>query len=142
MFSVCGLFIISSLFFNDFKSEELLMIGIFLVFWSYFEFKVLFAYRWMTSGKEVIEIKEGNFYYMKQISQRGIPTCVPLSEISSFTYTEEALKGFWGEINKSIFMVGGEVIEYKSGESVKRLGMKLDQKDAVKVIEFIKRQIK
>lgn len=142
LFSACGLFILSSLFVNDFKSEELLMIGIFLVFWSYFEFKVLYAYRWLKMGKEVIEIKEGHFYYMKQISKRGIPTCVPLSEISKFSYTNDALSGFWGEINKSVFMVGGEVVEYKSGESIKRLGMKLEQKDAEKVVEVLNRFIK
>lgn len=142
-FTACGLFIFGSLFVYDFKSDkEIIMIVIFLIFWGYFEYKVIYALQWNKKGKEVLSFKDGVFSYMKQISKRGLPIQVPISSIECFAYTEDSEGGLWNDINNSSFMVGGEVIEYKASDSIKRLGMKLDKKDAVKLSDFLNKQLK
>ena len=54
-----------------------------------------------------------------------------------FRYAEDTEKGFWSEINKSSWMVGGEVIEYAIDEKIKRLGMKITKKDAHQLIQLL-----
>lgn len=137
-YSLCGLIIFGSLFFYDFKdTSEVLMIVIFLLFWGYFEFKVLYAIQWNRKGKEIITMKNGMFSYVKQLSKRGIPLEMSISKMRPFGMIEDAEGGFWNEINNSSFIVGGEVIEYMSDESIKRLGVKLSKKDGSQLVTLL-----
>ena len=141
-FTICGLIIFSALFFHDFKDTgEFLLVVIFLLFWGYFEFKVLYALRWNKQGKEVVIIKNAKFSYVQQISKTGIPVEVDIVQMKPFAVVKEE-DGFWNEINNSIFIVGGEVIEYRSGESIKRLGLKLNQKDALQLVTLLNKTAK
>ena len=68
------------------------------------------------------------------INGRGIPIKSSVSKMRPFRYAEDTEKGFWSEINKSPWMVGGEVIEYAVEEKIKRLGMKIPRKEAQQLI--------
>jgi len=142
-YSLCGIVIFSSFFFYDFKdSSEVLMILIFLLFWGYFEFKVLYAIQWNRRGKEIVTIKDGIFSYVKQLSERGIPFEISIDKMKPFCVVEDTENGFWNEINNSTFIVGGEAIEYNSDESVKRLGIKLVKKDAIQLVNLLNKTAK
>jgi len=132
-----GLVIIISLFTYGFNKDELVMVGIFLIFWVYFEVKIVHAIRWNRAGKEIIEVKNGEFIYLKEINGRGLPIKTKISQMRPFRYAEDTEKGFWSEINKSSWMVGGEVIEYAIDEKIKRLGMKIPKKDANQLITLL-----
>ncbi len=133
----CGIIIITSLFTYGFNKDELIMVGIFLIFWAYFEIKIVHAIRWNRGGKEVLELKNGEFIYYKMIKGRGFPIKTQISKMRPFRYAEDTEKGFWSEINKSSWMVGGEVIEYAIDEKIKRLGMKITKKDAHQLIQLL-----
>ncbi|MBK20935.1 MAG: hypothetical protein CMP63_01270 [Flavobacteriales bacterium] len=133
----CGLVIIVSLFTYGFNKDELVMVSIFLIFWAYFELKIVHAVRWNKRGKEIIELKNGEFTYYKLISGRGLPIKSHITKMRPFRYAEDTEKGFWNEINKSSWMVGGEVIEYAIEEKIKRLGMKISKKDANQLITLL-----
>jgi hypothetical protein len=139
--SFCGAVIIISLFTYGFNKEELLMVSVFLIFWSYFEVKIIHAIRWNRSGKEILEVKKEEFVYNKVINGRGFPIKTQTSKMRPFRYAEDTQKGFWSEINKSSWMVGGEVIEYAIDEKIKRLGMKLPKKDANQLITLLNKTI-
>ena len=140
--SVCGLIIITSLFTYGFKKEEYLMVGIFLIFWTYFEIKVIYAIRWNKFGKEEIKIKEGEFTYLKSVNGRGFPSVMDKNKLSPFIYAEDTERGLWSDINKSSWFVGGEVVQYELEGAVKRLGMKLSKKDANQLITLLNKSIK
>ena len=133
----CGLVIIVSLFTYGFNKDELLMVSVFLIFWAYFEVKIVHAIRWNKGGKEILELKNGEFTYHKVINGRGIPKATQISQMRPFRYAEDTEKGFWNDINKSSWMVGGEVIEYAIDEKIKRLGMKIPKKDANQLITLL-----
>jgi hypothetical protein len=135
--TICGLIIFGALFFSDFKKEEYLGVGIFLIFWTYFEFKVVHAIRWNAFGKEILHIKDGEFSYLKSISERGFPQVVEVSKLSAFRFATDSESGLWSDINKSSWFVGGEVVEYQSDGSVKRIGMKLSKKDALQLVNLL-----
>ena len=86
---------------------------------------------------EVLELKNGEFTYQKVINGRGLPIKTKISQMRPFRYAEDTEKGFWSEINKSSWMVGGEVIEYAIDEKIKRLGMKIPKKDANQLITLL-----
>tara|TARA_B110000211_G_C13927929_1_gene485844 strand:+ start:223 stop:774 length:552 start_codon:yes stop_codon:yes gene_type:complete len=137
-YSLCGLVILSSFLFHEFKnSQEVLLVVIFLLFWGYFEFKVLYAIQWNRKGKEIITMKDGVFSYVKQLSKRGIPLEMKIDKMKPFGMIEDTEGGFWNEINNSTFIVGGEVIEYMSDESIKRLGIKLSKKDGSQLVTLL-----
>ncbi len=133
----CGLVIIVSLFTYGFNKDELLMVSVFLIFWAYFEVKIVHAIRWNKGGKEILELKNSEFTYHKVINGRGLPIKTQISQMRPFRYAEDTEKGFWNDINKSSWMVGGEVIEYAIDEKIKRLGMKIPKKDANQLITLL-----
>lgn len=140
--SLCGFIILISLFTYGFKKEEYLAVGIFMIFWTYFEIKVIHALRWNKAGKELISIKEGEFSYLKTINGRGFPNVNNLSQVSQFHYAEDTESGLWNDINKSSWFVGGEVVEYAIEDSIKRLGLKLPKKDAIQLANLLNKTIR
>jgi len=135
--TLCGLVIFVSLFTYGFNKDELLMVSVFLIFWAYFEVKIVHAIRWNKGGKEILELKNDEFTYYKMINGRGFPVKYSILKMRPFRYAEDSEKGFWNEINKSSWMVGGEVIEYAADEKIKRLGMKVPKKDAIQLITLL-----
>lgn len=142
--SLCGLAVLVQLLFysDDFEKRHVAFLLIYLSFWAYLEFKVLFAYRWNRIGKEVIEIKEGKFTHTKVVGKRGFPFEANKASLSEFLYEESTEKGIWNDINRAAWMVGGEVIQYNAGDKVRRLGMKLPKKDAIKLAELLNKFLK
>ena len=87
LFSLCGLAIISQ-FFYDYPSSTKLFFVVYLIFWLFFEFKVIYAIRWRKFGKEVITIDKESIYLTKKIGERGVTERYDLSAIDAI----EALK--------------------------------------------------
>ena len=141
--SLCGLAVLVQLFFylDDFESNQIAFLLIYLSFWAYLEFKVLFAYRWNKKGKELIEIEEGQFSYTKLVGKRGLPFEATKDSLGKFQYEESTEQGIWNDINRAAWMVGGEVIQYNANDKVRRLGMKLSKKDALKLAELLNKFI-
>ena len=135
--SFCGLIILISLFTYGFKEDEYIMVGIFLIFWGYFEVKVVSAVVWNRTGREVVTIKNSEFSYLKEMNGRGLPKITPLKNMSDFKYADDVETGIWSDINKSSWMIGGEVIEYNADDGVRRLGMKLPKKDAKQLVQLL-----
>lgn len=138
--SFCGLAVFSQLFFPYSKDEKIILV-VYLVLWAYFELKVVYAYRWQKSGKELIEIKNDKFSYTQLLGMRGLPKEYLLADLKNFKYQEKTEKGFFNDINKSAWMVGGEVIEYEVKDSIKRMGMKLSKSDASQLVNLLNKQI-
>ena len=135
--SLCGLIILISLFTYGFKEDEYIMVGIFLIFWGYFEVKVVSAVVWNKTGREVVTIKNSEFSYLKEINGRGLSKITPLKNMSDFKYANDVETGVWSDINKSSWMIGGEVVEYNADDGVRRLGMKLSKKDAEQLVQLL-----
>lgn len=139
--TVCGAIIIASLFWNNYKKEEYIMVTIFLLFWVYFEYKVLAALQWYAKGVELIRVQDDSFTYIKQINGRGFPLEDAVSNLKSFKYINPNQNGILGDINNSSWMLGGEVIEYEADGNVRRFGMKLPESDAKQLVNLLNKTI-
>lgn len=137
LWTFCGLAVVFQVIQTSYTKEERLFMLIYLVFWIYLELRVLHAFRWNRKGQERIEIKNGEFTYTKLIGKRGLPFSCATADLSEFHYEKSTEKGLWNDINRSFWMVGGEVVQYKFKDKIRRLGMKLPQKDAQKLAELL-----
>lgn len=135
--SICGLIIITSLFTYDYNKDEYVMVGIFLIFWGYFEYKVIYALRWNLKGEEVIELDGQQMIYTKLLAGRGLPQFFDIKMMKHFIYNEATERGFFSDVIKSSWFVGGEVIQFAYDDSLKSLGMKLPKKDADQLIVLL-----
>ena len=140
--SICGVAVISQLFIDSYTSQEKLFMSIYLVFWAYLEFKVLHAFRWNRWGKELIVLNQGRLNYTKAIGKRGLPIDFELSQIAGFQYVSEVEKGIWNDINRSVWMVGGEVIQFVVDGKVRRIGMKLSAKEGERLARLLNKYVK
>ena len=59
LFSLCGIAIMSQ-FFGDYDNETKVFFGVYVAFWLFFEFKVVYAYRWRKYGVERIIVDKEN----------------------------------------------------------------------------------
>lgn len=132
--TLCGLIIITSLFTYGYNRDEYVMVGIFLIFWGYFEYKVIYALRWNLKGQEVIELDGEQMMYTKFVSGRGLPQFFDLKLMKHFVYNEATERGFFSDVIKSSWFVGGEVIQFGYDDAVKSLGMKLQKNDANQLV--------
>jgi len=94
LFSLCGLAIISQ-FFGDYDRNTKVFFGIYLVFWLFFEFKVIYAYCWRKNGEERIIIDENKLIIIKEIGERGVTQRFQLDNVKN-------LKLFESDQNKMI----------------------------------------
>jgi len=141
--TLCGAAVVVQLLLygEEFTREQTTYLLIYLSLWTFFEFKVLNAFRWVKTGKELIEIKDGTFTYTKMFGKRGMPAVHDCSAVSKFEYQESTEAGILNDINRSIWIVGGEVIQYQTERKVRRLGMKLPKKDALKLEELLNKHL-
>ena len=136
----CGLAVVWQLFY-PYSSNQKIILVVYLGLWAYFEFKVLHAFRWQKSGKEVIELKNNKLIYTALIGKRGLPVEYEITDIKGFKYLESTETGFFNDIAKSTWLVGGEVIEFQVKDSLKRIGMKLNKKDASALVALLQKQL-
>lgn len=127
--SCCGLAVIAQFFFDMDRNQKLFLV-IFLVFWAYFEYQVMQALRWRKSGREVIKITDEKMHYVKEISGRGTERIYETKTLSPLVYLADANEGFFNVLNQSSWMPGNEVLEYKAGDRMRRLGIQLNKNDA------------
>ena len=59
LFSICGILLFSQIF-GDYEKTTLLFFGVYMAFWLFFEFKVIYAYRWRKYGVEEIILSISN----------------------------------------------------------------------------------
>jgi hypothetical protein len=139
--TLCGLVVMFQLLFyaSEFAKEQLVFLLIYLSLWAYLEFKIFYAFLWNRKGKELIKVEGGSFSYTKLMGERGLPFEVNNTALSKFTYEKSTERGILNDINRSAWMVGGEVIEYAAGDKLRRLGMKLSESDAVKLAGILSR---
>ncbi len=139
--SCCGLVVLFQLvlYASEFEKEQIVFLLIYLSLWAYLEFKIFYSLLWNRNGKELIKVEGGSFSYTKLFGERGLPFEVDNAALSTFKYEKSTERGILNDINKSAWMVGGEVIEYTAGDKLRRLGMKLSENDAVKLSGILSR---
>lgn len=140
LFSICGIAILSQ-FFVDYPMETKLFFGVYVAFWLFFEFKVIYAFRWRKYGSEIFTIEGNNIILSKLIGSRGITETYPVEDVRNFqliTYKDN----FVHAINSNYWSVNKYTISFDFNNQTIPFGIELNEKQAKNIIHTINNFVK
>lgn len=137
MFSICGVLIFSQFFF-DYDNKAKLFFAIYVAFWAFFEFKVIYAYRWRKSGKEKIIVSKKELHLIKEIGRRGITQKYENDDIENLSVLKDEDGGFFKYMNTSYWNINKYSLVFMANNLKVPFGIDLSESDAHKICKKIK----
>ncbi|MCO6501079.1 MAG: hypothetical protein J5I47_11995 [Vicingus serpentipes] len=141
LFSLCGIAIISQ-FFGNYDNGTKVFFGAYVAFWLFFEFKVIYAYRWRKYGMERIIVDKENLTLIKEIGQRGITQKYPLNEIRNLGVFVNKDSNFVKSITSSYWNINKYTLAFDYEENTIPFAIDLSPKDVKLVLKEFKDYLK
>jgi hypothetical protein len=110
-------------------------------FWFYFEYKVIYAFRWRKWGKEVLRLTEGKLSVHRQIGKRGMPRHYALDYIKNVRLFKDNSNSFFKVMNNSYWVVSGETLAFDYQGKTVVFGLELNDADAQAFCKWLKYNI-
>ena len=140
LWSICGAIVLLELFSNISKEQKLFM-AIYIVFWLYFELKMLAVIRWRTSGLECLRFIENKLILEKTVQGKGFPVELSFDEIKKVHIPEISKVSFAAVFNNSYWLEGQETIVIETPKKKYGFGFQLKKSDSEKIMKEILRQV-
>ena len=137
----CGLVIIVYLFFTDELSDRKIYFYTFLVFWTYFLYKVVRVLIWRRFGIEFIRIDEDKFSVKKSLLGYGIAKEFMTSNIKKIKLAPLDEKSFSKVFNDSFWIVGQGTIIINALEKEYNFGSQISKEDGEKIVKVLNSKI-
>ncbi|MDQ3190312.1 MAG: hypothetical protein M3Q58_01830 [Bacteroidota bacterium] len=138
--SVAGLIILTQIF-EEYNREQKTFMFIWLLFWAYFEYISVYALLWKKYGYEKIAVKDGKFFYKRNIKGRGKTQIFAKPSKENINIEKDNESSILSSLNKSYWIVGAEKILINSNSNKVKLGIKLNNNEAASVLKLIKRHL-
>jgi len=141
MWLVIGITMVWAFFTLKLTQQENLIIGIFLVFWTYYAHRVGRAFLWLLYGKEMLKINEVGLSIKRSIRGYGKAKEYFHENIDKMRVhqpKENSIQAAWEE---SPWVSGGERLEFDYAGKVVRFGRKLPEKDAKIIFQMITKRV-
>jgi hypothetical protein len=136
LFSLCGIAIFSQ-FFEPYDSGTKVFFGVYIAFWLFFEFKVVYAYRWRKMGIERIILENEELFLIKTIGKRGITQKFQLDEIKSIDFYKDANGKFVKSMNTSYWNINKYHLVLNLDKTIIPFAIDIENKDAKKIMELL-----
>lgn len=141
LFSLCGIFILAQ-FFYDYDRSSKLFFAVYLAFWMFFEFKVVYAYRWRLLGVEKIKISSSEFSLTKEIGKRGITQVFELNEVGNVRLFESDEHSFIKAMNSSYWNINKYSLVFDYKNQPNPFAIDLEKNEAKKLLKEIEQFIR
>lgn len=141
LFSICGLAIISQ-FFEDYEPSYKVFFGVYIAFWLFFEFKVIYAFRWRKYGEEKIIIEDGSIYLIKTIGKRDATQHFKIEDVKKVTMFSSDGTSFISSMNKSYWNINKYQLALQLENSVMPFAIDIDQKESKHLLKELQKFIK
>tara|TARA_B100000965_G_scaffold402762_1_gene429427 strand:- start:2086 stop:2616 length:531 start_codon:yes stop_codon:yes gene_type:complete len=138
--TLCGLAIVSQLFTNV-DSELKTMILVFFAFWAYFEYLVVKAFRWRKSGEEQFFITEEQLQYGRTYNNRGFLKPYRKDLVNKVRFIDDDQNTFVKVFSDSYWVIGGERLAFTVSGKVIPFGLRLNDKEAKKLVQLINKEL-
>ena len=136
LFSFCGIAIFSQ-FFGDYSNGTKIFFGVYVAFWFFFEFKVVYAYRWRNKGLEKIVIENEKLILIKEIGKRGISQSYDLKNITTLRLFKNEDSDFVKSMTSSYWNINKYTIAFNYQENAIPFAIDLQKKEASNIIKEI-----
>ncbi|PCJ27366.1 MAG: hypothetical protein COA97_03610 [Flavobacteriales bacterium] len=137
LFSLCGLAILSQ-FFQDYDAGTKVFFGIYVAFWFFFEFKVIYAYRWRKYGEEKIIVENSQFSLIKTIGSRGVTQRFNIDEIKKIDFYKDANGGFVKSMNTSYWNINKYHLVLTLDKSIIPFAIDIETKEAKRILNELR----
>jgi hypothetical protein len=141
LWTLCGIIVMSQ-FFTPVSKEVKLFMGIWFIFWIYFEYKIGYAYLWRKAGREIIKIGKEHVTLKKDINGSGKEHSYLKENMRDVRLVEMSSKNFARQMNSSFWVVGGETILFDYLGKTISFGMQLSEMEAQQVLRQLKIALK
>lgn len=141
LFSICGGSIFTQ-FFGDYDAGTKVFFGVYIAFWLFFEFKVIYAYRWRKFGAERIVVEEDGLILIKTIGKRGITQKYKSEEIKNVSFFKNPDGDFVKSMNTSYWNINKYVLCLNLENNQVPFGIDLENKAAKKIMNEINSALK
>jgi len=136
LFSFCGAAIISQ-FFGNYANTTKIFFGVYVAFWFFFEFKVVYAYRWRSKGLEKAIVENDQLILIKEIGKRGISQSYALKDISTLRLFKNEDSDFVKSMTTSYWNINKYTIAFNYQDNAIPFGIDLTKKQANNIIKEI-----
>lgn len=137
LFSFCGIAILTQ-FFEDYDAGTKVFFGIYVAFWLFFEFKVIYAYRWRKYGEEKIIVENNQLLLIKTIGKRGITQRFDASEIKKIDFIKVEDGGFVKSMNTSYWNINKYQLMLQLEKTMVPFAIDLENKEAKQILNEIR----
>ncbi len=141
MWFVIGVTMSWSFFSLQLNQQEKLIVGIFMVFWTYYAFRVFRSFFWLMWGKELIKIDEVAFHYKKSIRSYGRSVPYYLENVKKMELFIPKEKSFQAVFEDSPWVSGGERIVFDYLGKPVRFARKLDEKESKLLFQLVTKKV-
>jgi hypothetical protein len=139
LWTLCGTVVFSQ-FFTAVSRETKLMMVVWFVFWTYFEYKVAFIYGWRKNGKEVIQVSGSKLSLQRSITGKEKTDTYELDNLSGLEVAD--INTFTKSMGSSFWVTGAETVSFKNLGRRIGCGLQLDEKEARQLYKMLKPYIK
>jgi hypothetical protein len=141
LWTVCGIAVFSQLL-GQYDIKTKFFFILYLLFWMFFEYKVVYAHRWRTKGKEVVKVKDGKIHIIKDISGRIVEQIFDISEIDSIEIFSEKENSMSQLLGNAYWMISAYQLAFRVNGKIVPFGIELSDKDKKKIIFELNRFLK
>ena len=141
LFTICGIVILSQ-FFGNYDSGTKVFFAVYVAFWIFFEFKVVYAYRWRKYGEEQLILENGELLLIKNIGKRGVTQRIEFEEIQKVDFYSDTNNGFIKSMNDSYWNINKYNLIIKLENSVVPFAIDITNKEAKKISHEIQNFIR
>jgi hypothetical protein len=136
-----GGYVITQMFTN-LPSETKIFMGVWLIFWIYFEYKIGSAWLWRKYGREVLRLRKDKSELRFEVSYGGRAEEFNTIEIHKVELTEATKGIFVKNYFSSFWVVGGEAISFLYNGKQHLFGRQLPLNDATFLFRKIDARLK
>ncbi len=137
LFSVCGLAIFSQ-FFENYDNGTKVFFGVYIAFWLFFEFKVIYAYRWRKLGYEQIEVEGSEIRLVKCIGKRGITQSFNKEDVKKVDFIKDENSKFVKSMNESYWNINKYHLVLETEMAKIPFAIDIEKNDVKKILIEIK----
>lgn len=139
----CGIAFLYYTLFESTSPQQLMIFSVILVFWLYFEIRVVRAYFWRKYGLEVIRIDQEFLSVKDSVFQHGKPTNFEIAKIDVEEIKDIFIdpKSYGKVMNDSFWQIGQGTIALKYDGKDHFFGTQLENKDSDKVAKLIRKVV-
>lgn len=132
----------SSMLENTNKKDLQLYLGVFLVLWAYFEYRVGRVYLWRKKGMEYFKFDNDRLIIKRAFGKYGKANEYLYDNISEIKELERKERSFASVMGGSFWDISNETVAFKYFDKQVIFGVQLEEKEAKQLKKFFSDEIK